>query len=61
MLDRLKSFFDRTEALPSRAADHKVVVASLMVEAARMDGQIAEVEQLAIIRLLKKHFGLTRR
>ena len=58
MLDRLRSFFDRTEVLPAQTVDHKVVVASLMVEAARMDGHIDEAEQVTILRLLQKHFDL---
>ncbi len=61
MLDRLMSFL-QGEALPPVAAwgreDVEVAAAALLVEAARVDGQMVPEERTAIVALLGERFGL---
>ncbi|MBV8166297.1 MAG: TerB family tellurite resistance protein [Alphaproteobacteria bacterium] len=61
MLERLMSFL-QGDALPPVAAwrreDVEVAAAALLVEAARVDGQMLPAERATIVQLLGERFGL---
>jgi uncharacterized tellurite resistance protein B-like protein len=63
MLERLKAFLQGdASVVASHAADRlQLAAAALLVEAARMDGQVDPIERDTIAALLQKRFGLDGR
>ena len=64
MLDRVKRFFESnmlTDGTDPRAGAHSTALAAaaLLVEMARIDDEVLEIEQVTLLKLLREQFDLT--
>jgi uncharacterized tellurite resistance protein B-like protein len=62
MLDAIRDFFERHIGTPDeRDPDHaiRVATAALLVEVARIDGEVSETERAAVLRAVRGKFGVS--
>jgi uncharacterized tellurite resistance protein B-like protein len=63
MLDAIRDFFDRNIAAPAANADERhtieLATAALLIEIARVDGDIQQVERDAVMRAVREKFSLS--
>jgi uncharacterized tellurite resistance protein B-like protein len=63
MLDAIRDFFDRNIAAPAANADERhtieLATAALLIEIARVDGDMQQVERDAVMRAVREKFSLS--